>query len=128
VLKDRIVRDETAEKTAKYLGVGIRILKRVALAELIGSYIEGRDAGTAMPKNRRRRELPRLSLKDRFTDLLFPETKQTEEEDRERKDARKKAKAKLSYWITFGDPLAGMAQRFGYGILALLPAKLTDKE
>jgi hypothetical protein len=39
VLKDRIVRDETAEKTVKYLGVAIRISKRVALAELIGSYI-----------------------------------------------------------------------------------------
>jgi hypothetical protein len=128
VLKDRIIRDETAEKTVKYLGVAIRISKRVALAELIGSYIEERDARTAMPKKRRRRELPRLSPKDRFTDLLFPETKQTEEEDGERKDARKKAKAKLSYWITLGEPLAGMAQRFGYGILAHLPAKLTDKE
>jgi hypothetical protein len=89
VLKYRIVRDETAEKTAKYLGVGIRILKRVALAELIGSYIEGRDARTAMPKNRRRRELPRLSPKDRFTDLLFPETKQTEEVEREKTRERR---------------------------------------
>jgi hypothetical protein len=42
-----------------------------------------------MPKNRRRRELPRLSPKDRFTDLLFPETKQTEEVEREKTRERR---------------------------------------
>ncbi|KAH6667785.1 hypothetical protein B0J14DRAFT_675784 [Halenospora varia] len=81
-----------------------------------------------MPKKRRKRELPRLSPKDRFTDLLFPETKGTEEWGEERKEARKKAKAKLSYWISLGEPLARMTQRFGYSILLRLPAKLTDKD
>jgi hypothetical protein len=75
VLKDYIVQDETAEKTIKYLGVVIRISKRVALAELIDSYIKERDARTAIPKKQRRRELPRLSPKDYFINLLFLETK-----------------------------------------------------
>jgi hypothetical protein len=97
VLKDYIIQDKTTKKTVKYLGVAIYISKRVALAELIGSYIKERDARTAIPKKRRRRELPRLSPKDYFTNLLFLETKQTIKEDKERKDARKKAKAKLSY-------------------------------
>jgi hypothetical protein len=75
VLKDRIIRDETAKKTIKYLGLAIRISKRVALAELISSYIKERDARIAMPKKRQRRELPRLLLKDCFINLLFLETK-----------------------------------------------------
>jgi hypothetical protein len=52
VLKDCIVRDETAKKTIKYLGVIIYISKRVAVAELISSYIKERDAKIAMPKKR----------------------------------------------------------------------------
>ena len=127
-LKNHIFQDEKAEKTTKYLGVAIRTSKRVALAELIGRYIEERDARTAMPKKKRKRELPRLSPKDRFTNLLFPETQQTKEKDEEIAHTRKKAKAKLSYWIALGEPLARMSQRFGYGILDLLPRNLTDKE
>ena len=96
-LKNYIVQDEKAEKTIRYLGVAIRTSKRVALAELIGRYIEERDARAAMPKKKRKREFPRLSPKDRFTDLLFPETRQTEEGDEEKAHARKKAKAKISY-------------------------------
>lgn len=79
------------------LRVVIRISKRVALAELIGRYIKERDARIAMPKKRRKRELPRLSPKDRFTNLLFLETKITKERGEERNDARRKAKVKLSY-------------------------------
>jgi hypothetical protein len=79
------------DKLVKYLGKVARLSKRVALAELIGSYLEERDAMTAMPRKRRKRELPHLSPKDRFPDLLFPETKDSEEQDQERaKDSQGK--------------------------------------
>jgi hypothetical protein len=45
-------------------------LKRVALAELIGRYIEERDAKRVAPKKKRKTQ----SLKDRFIDILFLET------------------------------------------------------
>ena len=41
---------------------------------------------------------------------------------------RKKAKEKLEYWLSLGELLAMMAQRYGIGIILLLPKKLTDKE
>lgn len=110
VLKDRIVQYETAERSVEHLKVAIRISKRLALAVLIGKYLEERDARTAMPKKRRKKELPRLSPMDRFTDLLFPETKGTEERGEESKEARKRAKTNFSYWISLGEPLARMAQ------------------
>jgi hypothetical protein len=74
MLKYCIVRDEKAERTARNLAVAFRISKRVALAELIGRYIEERDARRAMTKTQRKMLGPRSSVKDRFTDLLFPET------------------------------------------------------
>jgi hypothetical protein len=50
MLKYWIVRDEKAERTARNLAVAFRISKRVALAELIGRYIEERDIRRAMTK------------------------------------------------------------------------------
>jgi hypothetical protein len=47
---------------------------------------------------------------------------------KEEKGPREKAKEKFDYWIRLGEPLASMVQRFGSGILLLLPKKLTDKE
>lgn len=61
MLQNRIVKDEKAEKIVKYLGISICISKRVALAELIGRYTEERDARTAMPKKKRKMELPQSS-------------------------------------------------------------------
>jgi hypothetical protein len=46
-LKNRIVGDEKAKKSMKYLQIAACISKRVALAELIGRYIEERDAKKA---------------------------------------------------------------------------------
>ena len=127
-LKDYIICLETAERMMKCLRVVIRISKRVALAEMISRYLEERDARAAMLRNRRKLELPRSSPKDRFTDLLFPDTCKTYGFGDLKNDARKKAKEKLSYWSSLGEPLAQMTQRFGYGFLALLPMKLTDNE
>jgi hypothetical protein len=149
MLKYCIVRDEKAERTVRNLAVAFRISKRVALAELIGRYIEERDARRAMTKTQRKVLGPRSSVKDRFTDLLFPETIQYKKchfieraegkegengrgtqmttVDNER-DPRQKAKQQFGYWITLGEPLAWMAQCYGYPIIALLPDSLTDKE
>jgi hypothetical protein len=62
------------EKSIKQWRIAVRISKRVALAELIGKYIEERDARRAVPKKRRKKQLPQSSPKDQFIDLLFPET------------------------------------------------------
>jgi hypothetical protein len=74
MLKYCIFRDEKAERTTRNLAVAFRISKRMALAELIGRYIEERDARRAMTKTQQKMLGPRSSVKDRFTDLLFPET------------------------------------------------------
>jgi hypothetical protein len=130
LLKNRILRDEKAENSVRFLAVAVRISKRVALAELIGMYIEEREARRAVPRKKRKTQLPRSSPKDRFTDLFFPETiKYTGEPlSKKEKGPREKAKEKIDYWIRLGEPLARMAQRFGYSVLLLLPEKLTDKE
>lgn len=57
-LKNRIVRDEKEEKFVHHRRIAVRISKRVALAELIGRYIEERDARRAVPKKRRKKQLP----------------------------------------------------------------------
>ncbi|OBT60235.1 hypothetical protein VE03_10210 [Pseudogymnoascus sp. 23342-1-I1] len=124
VLRNRIVRDEAEEEIVKYLRFNIRISKLFALAELSIRYSEEKEARSAVPRKRRKKELPRLSPKDRFTNLLFPEIGNIEEEG-ERNVARKEAKGTFSYWITLGKPLAEMTQRFGSLILLILPENLT---
>ena len=126
VLRNRIVRGEAEEEIVKYLRVNIRISKLSALAELSIRYSEHKNARRALTKKRRKKEFP-LSPRNYFTDLLFPEIDNIEGEE-ERNDARKEAKVTFSYWITLGDPLARMAQRFGSLILHILPKNLTETE
>lgn len=64
----------------KYLRFNIRISKLFALAELSIRYSEEKKTRSALPKKKREKELPRLSPKDRFTNLLFPEIGNIEEE------------------------------------------------
>ncbi|KAF8855966.1 hypothetical protein BDZ45DRAFT_745972 [Acephala macrosclerotiorum] len=136
-LKNRIVRDEKKKKFVNHRRIVVRISKRVALAELIGKYIEERNAKRAVPKKRRKKQLPQSSPKDRFTDLLFPDTvkykgEKLDEKTKsmqviEEKGPRENAKKKLDYWIVLEEPLARMAQRYGIAIVPLLPEKLTNK-
>jgi hypothetical protein len=49
------MRDEKAERTAKNLAAAFRVSRRIALAELVGRYIEERDARRAMSKKQRSR-------------------------------------------------------------------------
>jgi hypothetical protein len=134
-LKTRIISNEEDEKSIQQWRIAVRISKRVALAELIGNYIEERDARRAVPRKRRKKQLPQSSPKDRFIDLLFPETIKYKGEQLskmaqviEDKGPREDAKKKFDYWIQLGEPLAAMAQRYGIALVALLPKTLTDKE
>lgn len=78
-----------------------------------------------MPKKRRKKQLPQSSPKDRFINLLFPETIKCKGQE---KGPREKAKKKFDYWIQLGEPLAAMEKRYGIALLALLPETLTDKK
>ena len=131
------------EKSLKTSRIFVRVSKRVYLVELTARYMEENEAKKAVPKKRRDRELPRLSPMDRFTDLLFPETIKfkSKQASKKRKQVSKKkgkqvsqkgcpreaAKRTLEYWIRLGEPLVRMVQRFGHGIMLLLPENLTDK-
>jgi hypothetical protein len=134
-LKNRIISNEEDEKSIQQWRIAVRISKRVALAELISNYIEERDARRAVPRKRRKKQLPQLSPKDRFIDLLFPETIKYKGEQLSKmaqvikdKGPREDAKKKFDYWIQLGEPLAAMAQCYGIALVALLPKTLTDKE
>ena len=147
-LKFLIEREIETEKSLKTLKMVARVSKRVHLVELTATYMEEKKAKKAASKRRRDRKLPRLSPMDRFTDLLFPETIKCKSEQTSRKKKgkqvskkekckqvsrkeecpREAAKRTLEYWIRLGEPLVRMAQRFGHGILLLLPKELTDKE
>jgi hypothetical protein len=137
-LKVGIIIQENTEKSIKSRKIVARVLKRVYLSELAGRYMEETRARNAEPKTRRRKNLPALSVKNRFTNLLFPESltcngKQQSKEkgkqvSKKGNGPRKKAKEKLEYWLSLGELLAMMAQRYGIGMILLLPKKLTDKE
>jgi hypothetical protein len=124
------------EETLKTLKMVARVLKRVYLVELTASYMEENQAKKAASKTRRKKDLPRLSPMDRFTDLLFPETMKFKNQRTSRNKGRQvsqkvgcprqAAKRTLEYWIRLGEPLVRMVQRFGHGTLLLLPEDLTD--
>jgi hypothetical protein len=137
-LKNGIITLENANKSLKSMKIVSRVKKRVYLAEVAGKYMEETAARKAEPKKRREKTLHRLSVKDKYTDLLFAERitnngKQLSKEEGKQllkgeNGLQEKGKEKLEYWMSLGEPLAMMAQRYGIGIILLLPKKLTDKE
>jgi hypothetical protein len=154
VLGRYIVRDEETLDQARSVTLLAQLSKRVHLAELAGRYNEEKHAleaaekqalKAAERKRKRGKELRQQSLKDRYTDLLFPETigqrakptskpKERKGKTKERRgkpqedNPRGAAKGKVEYWIRLGTPLAIMTQRNGVGSLAVLPKNLTDKK
>jgi hypothetical protein len=64
------VNDEEREKFIQISKRMAAVSHRLHLAELIGRYIEERDS----PKAKGRKRKKTQSAKDRFVDLLFPET------------------------------------------------------
>jgi len=119
----------------------LQVSRRAYLAELAANY----EAERVLP-----RKEGEQSARDRYTDLLFPETiepeggnagkgkkgkrrkgkgkkgtevsKEVSKQEEERKVQRRKAKKRLDYWKRLGEPLRRMVERFGSGILVrLLP-------
>jgi hypothetical protein len=137
-LKVGIITQEKTEKYIKNMKIVARVFKRVYLAELARKYEEETKARKAEPKTRSKENLPVLSVKNRYTNVLFPETitcegkqqskKKGKQLSKEEIDPREKAKGKLEYWLKLGRFLAMIAKRYGIGIILLLPKKLTDKE
>jgi hypothetical protein len=72
VLRNRIDQGDVEEEIVKYLRINIYILKLFALMELSVRYTKAKEARSAVPKKRRKKKLPRLLLKNRFINLLFP--------------------------------------------------------
>jgi hypothetical protein len=97
-----------------------KIRKRALLAELFSTY-KAREQTANIPQG---------SLINDFVDLLFPETINNPSQralQRQRK-ARKEAKMTFKSWIQLGEPWAALIDRFGLGILVLIPKDLTDDE
>ncbi|KFY09645.1 hypothetical protein V492_05415 [Pseudogymnoascus sp. VKM F-4246] len=136
-LKVGILIQQKTEKSLKSMKIVARVFKRVYLAELAGKYKAETAARKAESKSRRKKNLATLSVKNRYTDVLFPESIMCEDRHQSKEKGkrlskkencpRKKAKGKLEYWLKSGKLLAMMVQRFGVGIILLLPKKLTDK-
>jgi hypothetical protein len=126
---------------------------RLILVELVDNYLVEHDAwkawtarndkndetgendGNAVTGSKRRKtEALRCPL-DRYTDILYPETKgwnlarpgDTKASKAARRAHRKKAKRKLNYRIRLGKPLVMMARRNGIAVVGVLSKKMTDK-
>ena len=146
LIQDVDKKGKSIDKSVKPAKIVLQVLKRVHLVELTAKF----EAEKAMPKKK-----GQPSVRDRYTDLLFPETikykrkkasrggkgkevkkgkevseelrKQEKEREKERKKKRNQAKKTLDYWtIGLGEPLRRMAERFGNGILLRLPADVTE--
>jgi hypothetical protein len=126
-LRDHIERDEETKKSLKVSSRKSQVSERLHLATLIGRFIKERDAWKTAPKKRRKPNEIRLSPMDRFVNGLFPETMTYKGEhiSQEKKEKRLAAKQKFARWIRCGEPWAEMVQRFGNGIILLVPHKLS---
>jgi hypothetical protein len=135
------------EKSLKAPKWVLQVSKRVHLAELRAKYEEEIEAEKAIPK---KRGTP--SVKQRFTDLLFPHTikykrkkagkgkkgKKAKKGKKGRKvsdqkghqvseeEVREKAEDTFEYWIRLGKPLWRMSQCYGLPILVILPKEVTE--
>ena len=129
-LKDCIIRDEKTKKSPNVSTRNAQVSERLHLAEMISRFIEERDAWKTTPKKRRKRNEIRLSPRDRFVNVLFPETMKHKGEriSQEKKEKRHAAKEKFECWIRLGEPWARMVQRYGYFIILLIPKELSNEE
>ena len=105
------------EKSLASSAIVCRISKRIHLVELAA--LKGQMEGSPEAVN------------NKLTDILFPElvvfqrsTKRTSGGSKDRPYAQ--AKRKLEYWIRLGMLLLRLVERYGYGVLLLLPESMTD--
>jgi hypothetical protein len=129
-LRDYIEKDEKTRNALKVSSRIAQVSERLHLADLIGRFIKERDAWKTAPKKRRKPNEIRLSLRDRFVNGLFPETMTCKGEhiSQEKEEKQHAAKAKFEQWIRLGEPWARLVQRFGYGILLLVPHDLSNEK
>lgn len=122
---------------------------RLILVELIDNYLveheawkawtSGNDDNDENDENeenavtgskRRKTEAPRCPL-DRYTDILYPDTKGWDvarpSDTIASKASRKQVKAKLNYRIRIGKPLVMMARQNGMAVLGVLSKKMTER-
>lgn len=126
------------EKSLKAPKLALQVSKRVHLVELTAKYMAEIEAEKATPKKR-----GRPSVKERFTDLLFPHTiKYKGKKARKRRrdgqvssqkgqqvsegEVRERAEKTFEYWIRLGKPLFKMFQRYGVAMALVLPKELTE--
>ena len=129
-----ILQEEKESEQVKVMASLILLRKRVHLAELIGMYLEEVQSRKDEPRSIKRKMPGRPTVKDRFLDLIFPDTIDWKDRQPSKKESgqdeednpRDTARGKFKYWIQLGEPLARMSQRFGVGIVPRLPKTLTD--
>jgi myosin heavy subunit len=137
LIKDVDEKGMSIDNSVKPAKIVLQVLKRVHLVELTAKF----KAEKAMPKKK-----GQPSVRNRYTDLLFPETikqkckkaskgekgkevasEEQKKQEEERRKKRNQAKKTLDYWTKgLGEPLWRMTERFGYGILLRLPADVTE--
>jgi hypothetical protein len=96
------------------------IYKRAHLAELFNAYtVREQAAGVSQG-----------SLINDFVDLLFPQTMNTSDRraSQSQREARKAAENTFKRWIRLDERCAALIDRFGLGILVILPEDITDDE
>ncbi len=100
------------------------------MANIIGFYLQEKTARKAVNKRLKRNrghnldaaKTPRKSVYDIFVDLLLPEVL------KEDGGTREEAKTRFVNWIQHGKRWAKLAERFGSGILLLIPHDLTNEK
>jgi hypothetical protein len=114
------------EMSLKISRMVVRVSERVHLVELTARYMEENEAKRAAPK----RDGIESWLDYHLWIGLPTSSSQKKGNQLSQKEGcpREAAKRTLEYWIRLGEPLVRMAQRFGHGILLLLPENLTDKK
>jgi hypothetical protein len=96
-------------------------LERLYLAQVVSLYNE------ATAKRKHAGQASERSLVDLFVTILFPEEAQNTTKNASQK-ARKKAKKKFNNYLEVAKPWARLVERFGAGILFLIPRNLTNEE
>jgi hypothetical protein len=101
---------------------------RLYLANVSNLYLEEKEARKGRKRVRRNRRHPttanvqQASVLDEFVDFLGPEL------ESKSIDTRNKAKSKLLNLMQYGQQWATLVERYGTGILLLMPSSITDDE
>ena len=114
---------EEADRKLHQISMELRdnkICKRAHLVEMYNAYTV-REQAAGVSKG---------SLINNFVDLLFPQTMNAVDQraSQSQREARKAAENTFKHWIRLGERCAALINRFGLGILVVLPEDITDDE